>query len=115
MGKNILILEAAGVKRPIFISSTGIYDKVPGERHGAVLDPYQKSAAIIESSDLDYTVIRPERMNDEDEIDYEITQKGEPSKNPEAVVSRKSVADLVVKLATTPGQAIRGSLGVHKA
>jgi hypothetical protein len=29
-------------------------------------------------------------------------------------VSRKSVADLVVKLATTPGLEIGSSLGVHK-
>jgi len=31
------------------------------------------------------------------------------------VVSRKSVADLVVKLAMTPGLEIGSSLGVHKA
>jgi hypothetical protein len=30
-------------------------------------------------------------------------------------VSRKSVADLVVKLAMTPGMAVRESLGVNKS
>ncbi len=49
-----------------------------------------------------------------DEIAYGTTQKGEPFKNPSATVSRKSVASLVVKLATTSGLEIRHSLGVHK-
>jgi hypothetical protein len=50
-----------------------------------------------------------------DEIDYGTTRKGEPFKNAAEVVSRKSVADLVVKLAMTPGLEIGCSLGVHKA
>jgi len=41
------------------------------------------------------------------------TQKGEPFKNASEVVPRKSVADLVVKLATTPSLESRQSLGVH--
>jgi uncharacterized protein YbjT (DUF2867 family) len=107
-------MNTTGVRRLIFISSMGIYDEILGERHGAILDPYRKSAAVVESSDLDYTILRPEWMNDKDEVDYEITQKGEPFKNPKAVVSRKSVADLVVTLATTPGLEIRRSLGINK-
>ena len=35
--------------------------------------------------------------------------------NKDATVSRKSVADLIVKVATTPGLEARQSLGVHKA
>ncbi len=49
------------------------------------------------------------------EIDYGITLKGEPFQAAGESVSRKSVADLVVKLATTPGLEVRRSLGVHKA
>ena len=56
-------------------------------------------------------LIRPEWLNDRDEIDYGTTQKGEPFKNPSATVSRKSVADLVVRLATTRGLEIGKSLG----
>ncbi|WP_152667956.1 aldo/keto reductase, partial [Aneurinibacillus tyrosinisolvens] len=37
----------------------GIYDEVPGERYSSILDPYRKSAEIIEASDLDYTILRP--------------------------------------------------------
>ena len=37
-------MEKTGVRRLIFISSMGIYDEVPGERQGAILDPYRKAA-----------------------------------------------------------------------
>jgi uncharacterized protein YbjT (DUF2867 family) len=107
-------MDEAKVKRIIFISSMGIYDEIPGEKHGSVLEPYIKSAAIIETSGLDYTIIRPEWLNNKDEIDYETTQKGEPFKNPRALVSRKSVADLVVKLAQSAQLESRHSLGVNK-
>jgi uncharacterized protein YbjT (DUF2867 family) len=108
-------MEKTGLKRLIFISSMGIYDEIPGERHGSILEPYCKAASVIEASGLDYTILRPAWLNNRDEIDYGTTRKGEPFKNPSEVVSRKSVADLVVKLAMTPGLEIRSSLGVHKA
>lgn len=110
----VAAMQKAGVQRLIFVSSMGIYDEVPGERKGAVLDPYRKSVAVIEASDLDYTVLRPAWLNDRDEIAYGTTRKGEPFANKDAMVSRKSVADLVVKLATTPGLESRSSLGVHR-
>ena len=77
--------------------------------------PHRKSAGIIEASGLDYTIIRPAWLNNRDEINYATTNKGQPFENAPEQVSRKSVADLVVKLATTPGLEIRSSLGVHKA
>jgi uncharacterized protein YbjT (DUF2867 family) len=113
--KNIVqAMKGAGVKRIIFIGSMGIYDEIPGEKHGSVLEPYIKSAAIIEESGLNYTIIRPEWLNNKDEIDYETTQKGEPFKNPRALVSRKSVADLVVKLSQSDSLEVGHSLGVNK-
>ena len=108
-------MREAGVNRLIFISSMGIYDEIPGERHGSILEPYCNSARVIEASALDYTILRPAWLNNRDEIEYGITHKGEPFKNASAQVSRKSVADLVVKLAMTPGLELRSSLGVHKA
>jgi uncharacterized protein YbjT (DUF2867 family) len=107
-------MDKAGIKRLIFISSMGIYDEVPGESHGSILDPYRKSASIIEASDLDYTIVRPAWLDDRDQIDYGTTHKGETFKNAAKTVSRKSVADLVVKLAMTPGLEVRRSLGVHR-
>lgn len=111
----IAAMHKAGVRRLIFISSMGIYDEVPGERHGAILEPYRRSAAAIEASDLDYTIIRPAWLSDDDEIAYGTTRKGELFANPRAYVSRKSVADLIVKLVTVPGYGTRESFGVHAA
>jgi len=107
-------MQRTGVKRLIFVSSMGIYGEVPNERYRDILDPYRDAARVIEASDIDYTILRPEWLNDRDEIDYGTTQKGEPFKNPSATVSRKSVADLVLKLVMTPGLESRKSLGVHK-
>jgi uncharacterized protein YbjT (DUF2867 family) len=113
--KNVIAaMKRAQLRRLIWVSSMGIYDEVPGQHAGSVLDPYRKSAAIIEASDLDYTIIRPEWLSDEDEIDYETTQKGEPFLNASAYVSRKSIADLIVKLIEDPKREIRRSLGVNK-
>ncbi len=113
--RNIVTaMNAQGVKRLIFISSMGIYEEVPGESYRSILDPYRNSARVIEASDLDYTILRPAWLSDRDEIDYGTTQKGEAFANPSGIVSRKSVAELVVKLATTPGMESRRSLGVHK-
>jgi uncharacterized protein YbjT (DUF2867 family) len=107
-------MDHLGLKRLIFISSMGVYGEAEGQELGGALVPYRRAAEIIEASDLDYTILRPAWLSDRDEIDYGTTQKGEPFKNPSGVVSRKSVANLVVKLATTPGLESHRSLGVHK-
>jgi uncharacterized protein YbjT (DUF2867 family) len=104
-------MHATGLKRLIFISSMGIYSEVPGERYRSVLDPYRDSAAVIEASDLDYTILRPGWFT-HDEISYQITQKGEPFKGHD--VSLNSLSDLIVKLALTPGMEVRRSLGVSR-
>ncbi|RKH16111.1 NAD-dependent epimerase/dehydratase family protein [Corallococcus sp. CA047B] len=113
MARNIVkAMDATGLKRLIFISSMGIYDEVPGEKYGSILEPYRRAAAVIEASDLDYTILRPAWFTHDDETDYQTTQKGQPFKGSQ--VSRKSVAALVVKLAETPGLEVRRSLGVSK-
>jgi uncharacterized protein YbjT (DUF2867 family) len=60
-----------GVKKILFISSTGIYDS-PVKW---VLKPYRKAAGVIEGSDLEYTILRPTWFTD---VDYETTRKGDP-------------------------------------
>ena len=104
-------MHATGVRRLIWISSMGIYDEVPGQRYSRVLDPYRDSARVIEDSNLDYTILRPGWFTNDDEIDFRTTQKGEPFRGHD--VSRRSLASLVVKLATTPGLELRKSLGVN--
>jgi len=106
----VAAMHATHVRRLIWISSMGIYGEVPGERYRNVLDPYRDSAHVIETSDLDYTILRPGWFTNGDTVDYETTRKGEPFRGHD--VSRRSLAALIAKLATTPGLEIRESLGV---
>lgn len=106
-------MQVAGLKRLIFISSLGIYGEVPGEKYRSVLDPYRDSAAVIEASPLDCTILRPGWFTDDEEIDYQITQKGEPFKGHD--ISLNSLADLIVKLALSRAMEVRRNLGVSLA
>lgn len=109
MAKNIVtVMGEKGVKRLIFISAAGIYAKTVKP----VLQPYRKSVDVIEASDLDYTVLRPTWFTDDDEVDYEITRKGEEERG--SVISQKSLTTFIVKLITEPGSYIRESLGINK-
>lgn len=108
----VAAMHAAGVKRLIFISSMGIYDEVPGERYRSVLDPYRDSAAVIEASDLDYTILRPGWFTHDEEVAYQLTKKGQPFKGHD--VSLNSLSDFITKLVNTPGLHSRESLGVSR-
>src|SRR5271166_4063280 len=103
-------MHAAGLLRLIFISSMGIYGEVPGEKYRSVLDPYRDSAALIEASDLDYTILRPGWFTREPEGPFQITQKGEPFQGHD--ISLNSLSALIVRIATTPGLYVRSSIGV---
>lgn len=115
----IQAMEAAGVARLIFVASLGIYDEVPGKfgawnrrQIGAYLPPFRRAADLIEASGLDYTILRPAWLSDEDEVDFETTGRNERFKGTE--VSRKSVAALIVKIIETPAFASRANLGLNK-
>jgi uncharacterized protein YbjT (DUF2867 family) len=112
-------MEAAGVARLIFVLSLGIYDEVPGkfgkwnnETIGEDLQPFRRAADAIEASGLDYTILRPAWLTDEHEVDYELTGRDEPFKG--TVVSRQSVADLIVRVVEMPSLHVRENLGINK-
>ncbi len=111
----VTAMQRSGVRRLIFVSAMGIYGEVPGERYHRVLDPYREAAEVVEASELDYTVLRPAWLDNQPTVAYGLTRKGEPFKAAGATVSRRSVADLVVRLATTAALHLRESLGVHRA
>lgn len=106
-------MHATSLKRLIFISSMGIYGEVPGQKYSSILDPYRDSAAVIEASDLDYTILRPGWFTHEHEIKYQLTQKGKPFNGHD--VSLDSLSDLIVKLALSPTLEVRHSVGVSRA
>lgn len=67
------------------------------------------SDKYIENSDLDYTVLRLAWLNDRDDTNYTITHKGEEYVG--VSVSRKSVADVVVKIIEDPSKWSKESIG----
>ncbi|TGQ06101.1 NAD-dependent dehydratase, partial [Mesorhizobium sp. M00.F.Ca.ET.217.01.1.1] len=73
---------------------------------------YKKAADTIESSKLNYTILRPAWLSDINEIDYEITHKNEPFKGTE--VSRKSVAAVAVQIAKNPELYLNDNIGISK-
>jgi len=108
--KRVTMVEGDVLDRPTLEAAMKRQGEVPGERYRSVLDPYRDSAAVIEGSDLDYTILRPGWFTRDEEVAYQITQKGEPFKGHD--VSLNSLSDLIVKLALTPGMESRQSLGV---
>ena len=112
-------MQTSHVKRLIFVLSLGIYDEIPGKfgqwNHEVIGEPlkyYRRAADAIEASGLEFTILRPAWLTDEDEVDYETTGKGEPFKG--TVVSRRSVGDLLIHLIRNPGLHVRANLGVNK-
>lgn len=116
----VAAMKAKGIKRLIWISTLGIYDEVPGnygkwnheQLDGGYLETYAEAASVIEDSGLDYTIIRPAWLDDQTEVAYELTYKGQAFKGTE--VSRASIADLVTKIILDPELYLGESLGVNK-
>lgn len=97
-----------GVKKLIFISSISIYD-VPLR---PILKPYRKAADVIEASGLEYTILRPTWFINSNEVDFEITNKGESEKG--SVVSQMSLATFITEIIESPEKYIRKNLGINK-
>jgi uncharacterized protein YbjT (DUF2867 family) len=103
--KNVIAgMKQAGVKRVIFANVLGIYDEVPGEfgawnraTIGSGLPTAEKSDQLLAESGLDYTTLRIPWLNNR-EVDYMITHKDEPYVGVSG--SRKSIADVVVRIIT---------------
>ncbi|WP_286121149.1 SDR family oxidoreductase [Pediococcus pentosaceus] len=111
-------MDKVAIKRLVWISTLGIYDEVPGKfgewnnsTLGSYITNYRAAADVIEDSDLDYTIVRPAWLTNNDEVDFEVTQKGEVFKGTE--VSRKSIAHIVVELIQNNTE-LKHSIGVNK-
>ncbi|AKV55735.1 NAD-dependent epimerase/dehydratase [Bifidobacterium actinocoloniiforme DSM 22766] len=121
MAKNVVrAMDAVGVKRLIWVTGLGLYHEVPG-RFGQwvedsigseVMDDTRRAAQVIEESDVDSTIIRAAYMDDEPDLDYELTRKGEPFKG--TTVSRAAIADLIVDILKNPSEYSGESLGIAR-
>lgn len=115
----IAAMDTAKLSRLIWISANGIYNEIPGkygrwnaEMLGSTLDAYAAGAKIVETSHLDYTIIRPAWFSDKNTVSYELTQKGQAFKGTE--VSRQSVATYISSLILDSDQGIKQSIGISE-
>ncbi|MGM9645886.1 MAG: NAD(P)H-binding protein [Eubacteriales bacterium] len=97
------LMPQAGVKRLIFMGAVGIYNEIPIDMDGEDnVDnnpdqiPNRNAVQIIESSSLDYTVLRPGYLIEGNADDYVLTFKGQSAKGYESTIA--SVVDLAVRL-----------------
>lgn len=116
--KNVIAaMKKHQVKRVVFSNVLGIYQEVPGEfgiwnakQIGTGLPTAINSDRLLAKSGLTYTTLRLPWLNDRDEIKYTITTRDEPYNG--VSVSRKSVADLILKIITNPSLFINESIGI---
>ncbi len=109
MAKNIVkAMNESGIKKIIFISSIGIYDTPLRP----VLKPYRAATDVFEASDLDYAILRPTWFTNVNEVDYELTKKGEQEKG--SVISQKSLATFIAKIIESPDEYARSNYGINK-
>ena len=111
-------MREVGVERLVWVGSYGVYDgEIPNDELDRIRTynpPHREAVRVIEASGLNYTIIRAQWFSSADEIDYELTRKGEKFKNPSAYISRKSIAHLVIRLCLERDFGIKESFGINK-
>lgn len=109
MANNIVrAMQETGVKRIIAISSIGIY-QTPLK---SILKPYRALADVVESSGLEYTILRPDWFTNANEVDYALTRKGLPETG--SAISMKSIAAFISTLVHDPALHVNENLGISK-
>lgn len=114
-------MKKEGVKRLILTNLLGIYDEVPGAFGkwnrdtcfgGKVTSDNAavKSDQLAADSGLTYTTLRLPWLNDRDEVKYTLTHKDEKFVGVSG--SRKSIADVVLKIVADPSFGANDSLGI---
>ncbi|MGT2785559.1 NAD(P)H-binding protein [Streptococcus merionis] len=107
----IAAMKSTGTNRLVFISSYGIYGEIDGRpAFDNILQPYRKAADLVEQSDLDYTVLRPGWFDNGLDTNYQLIPKGETIYGHD--ISRKSIADLVKRIALDPTLFVKENLGI---
>lgn len=118
--KIVESMQVSNVNKLIWITGSGLYHEVP-DQFGSWVENYvgheskedtRRAARIIENSDLSYTIIRAAYMTNDEEVNYELTKKGESFKG--TMISRASIADFVVKIINDPQKYALESFGISK-
>ncbi|MFC6294922.1 NAD(P)H-binding protein [Lactiplantibacillus daoliensis] len=121
MAKSMIqAMNTSNVNRLIYVGGLGLYHELPKKFDDwnenvighEVMEDTRRAAKVIEDSDVNFTILRCAYMTNEDKIDYELTEKGEEYKG--TIVSRKSIADLIVKIIKEPTIHQKSSLGIDQ-
>ncbi len=116
----VTAMQATGVSRLIYVTGLGLYHEVPNpfgdwveQSVGhEVMEDTRRAAAIIEAAPINATIIRAAYMSNDDRIDYALTTRNEPFKG--TIISRKSIADLIVNIVVDPSRYADSSLGISQ-
>lgn len=101
-------MKQESAKHIIYISSIGIYET----SLKPILKPYREGADVVEASGLDYTILRPSWYTNDNEIDYELREKGELENV--GTISRKSLATVIYNIIHHPEQYRNRNINVSK-
>lgn len=104
IAKNLVsVMGSTGISRLLFMGAVGIYNEIPAEIDGEDnLDnepeqiPNREAVDIIESSNLNYTILRPGYLREGEKDDYVLTVKGEPAKGYITTIS--SLVEFAIRL-----------------
>lgn len=88
IAKNLIsVMTESKVSRLLFMGAVGIYNEIPDEIDGddnlnnePAQIPNREAVDVIESSNLNYTILRPGYLREGAENDFILTLKGEPAK-----------------------------------
>lgn len=115
--KIVEAMDRNNVSRLLFITSMGIYNEIPASvgasgnlQSNPMLQSYRNAADVVESSDLNYTVIRPGWFTN-GPVDYEVTSKGQPFGGHDVSIS--SIADFVSKAIADDSYYSHDSVGLN--
>jgi len=116
-------MHAAGVKRLIWIATIGVYDELPDKtrdiwsnvlgtvnNENTYIGDQAAAVARIEASQLDYTIIRPNELLDDNVMQQLNIQTERHEKIVGNPVTRTSVAEFITKLILNPTDYIKQSV-----
>ena len=114
-------LHEEGIKRIIWISTIGVYEEVPFSEQAekrlkasGFISQNQYVVKKLEESDLEYTIIRPNWITYDNEVNYETYDKEEKIAGNH--VTQKSVVDFLEKiLLDDSNKYIRKSIAISDA
>ncbi|MCW3779090.1 NAD(P)H-binding protein [Levilactobacillus namurensis] len=119
MTKTIMrAMHLAGVSRVVTSSSIGINHEGPNpvfikwneQMIGSQLRGMHGADQLWKQSDLDYTTARFAWLNDRDNLDYVVNHENQPFAGGSG--SRKSMADVILKIIHQPKLYVRETIGV---